>query len=119
VLVDEKLNMTQQCVLTAQKANRMLGYIKSSMASKSREVILLRSGESPPGVLRPALQPSVQGRHGPYWVQRMATIMMRGLEHLSHEERLRELGLLSLEKRRLWRDLVAGFQCLKGACRRA
>ena len=97
-------------MLETQKINCILGCIKRSMTSRPRDVILPLYF----ALVRPYLEYCIQ-----FWslqhknniklleqAQRRATKMIRGLDNLPYKDRLRDLKLFSLEKRRLWGDII-------------
>ena len=97
--------INQQCALVAKKANAILGCINKSMASRSREMIFLIFPLYS-ALVRPHLEYCVQVWTCQLKKERELLSPAEGykddcgLNHLTYEESLRDLGVFSLEKRK-------------------
>ena len=111
IIIDHKMNMSLQCDAAASNASKTLACIHRCFSSKSQDIILLLYL----ALVRPQLEYCIQ-----FWVaafkkdveklervQRRATHMIRGQENRPYDDRLRAMGLFSLEKHRLRGDPMA------------
>jgi len=112
VLISEDLKSEKQCSSAVSKANRVLGMIKRNFLDRSKETVLLLYKS----LARPHLEYCCQVC--PHYstdkkllegVQHRATKLINGTENLHYKERLRLLGLMSLETCRVRGDLIEVF----------
>ena len=118
VVISNDLKFSKQCIEAEKKAQRMLGYIKRQFGFRNKEIVLTLYNS----LVRPHLEYAVQ-----FWcpsfrkdiirlerVQARATKLIPSIRHLSYEDRLKELNLFSLEKRRLRGQVIEVFKILRG-----
>jgi len=118
VTISHNLKFSQQCNEASSKANKILGFINRNFTYKSKDIILPLYTS----MVRPHLEYAVQ-----FWdpylqkdikklesVQRRATKLIPELRNKTYEDRLKELNLFSLSKRRLRGKLIECFKILNG-----
>ena len=118
VIVSGDLKPREQCIAVRNKANRILGFITRSVSNRTKEVIL----KLYLALVRPHLDYAVQF-WSPYYrmdieslerVQRRMTKMIHNIRNLPYEDRLRELNLHSLERRRVRGDMIEVYKWFSG-----
>ena len=118
IIVAQTLKFSSQCVAAAKSANKTLGMINRTFVNKDKEV-MLRLYQT---LVRPKLEYCVQAWR-PYFrkdidllekVQKRATRLIISNKGLTYGERLKNLGLTTLETRRLRGDLIEVFKIFKG-----
>src|SRR5215813_11252394 len=118
ITICNDFKFSSHCSAMVKKANRMLGFIKSSISSRNKNVILPLYKS----LVRPHLEYAVQ-----FWsphyrndinciekVQRRATKMIESMKDKTYGERLSCLNMYSLEKRRRRGDLIETFKIIRG-----
>ena len=117
-MITNDLKASHQCTAACNKANRILGMINRTIVYKSKEVLLK--------LYKSLVRPHVE-YCTPVWspcyqkdkiliekVQHRFTRMIPGFSKLPYSERLKRLGLWSLEERRNRADLIEVFKIVKG-----
>ena len=116
VIMSNKFKVDKQCVKVAKKANQVLGMIYRTFTCKNKQIIL----KLYKSLVRPHLDFCCQVWR-PYLlkdvalierVQRRATRMVQGFKELEYEVRLKNLGLTTLETRRIRADMIEVYKII-------
>ena len=116
VTMNANMKVSEQCRIAASKGNQILGMIRRNITYKEKGLIVPLYK----AIVRPHLEYCIQAWR-PYLrkdidilekVQRRTTKLITGLRDLSYDDRLKECGLTTLEKRRLRGDQIEVFKIL-------